>query len=382
MAALPAEASCMDEVLLRKPVNSVKLECNRSSDDACDCQTPITPDGSKLSPSDASHRPASHIDTSNLVVGRSVKTRVLNKINGGAFGEIHLGELLSTGEKVAVKLELQHSPHPQLMSEGNIYRHLADGPGIPTVHWFGLHEPLYNVLVMDLLGPSLQNLFAYCGRKFSVKTVFMLADQILETLEFIHGQQYIHRDIKPDNFVIGLGDKADRLYLVDFGLAKKMTGQRFSVGNLGRNVVRPLVGTVRYASIHAHLGHDEGPRDDLESLGYCLMYFLRGSLPWQGVTAKNRQDKFARILEIKKSTPSTELCQGFPGCFAGFLDRARMMRKEDQPDHKRLQAKFRKAAAAENGIEYDNQFDWTIKLQETGETVQTGIHTGHSHTSS
>lgn len=351
----------------------------------CKCVQPASPlhrsNTERSSESGAPYLAVAKIETDDLVVGRSVKTRVLQKINGGAFGVIHLGELLSTGEKVAVKLELQNSPHPQLMSEGNIYRHLAGGPGIPKVHWFGLHEPLYNVMVMDLLGPSLQDLFAYCDHRFSVKTTLMLADQMLEIMEYIHSRQYIHRDIKPDNFMIGLGDNANRVFILDFGLAKKVSPQRFSVGHIGCHVVHPLVGTVRYAGVHAHMGQDEGPRDDLESLGYCWVYFLRGSLPWQGVSARTRDEKFARIHEMKKKTSSAALCEGLPNEFARFLDYVRPMRKDERPDYKRLREAFRKLAA-DSGYENDNQFDWIKKLQETGEVVLTRIKTGHSHTSS
>jgi serine/threonine protein kinase len=321
------------------------------------------------------------LDANELIVGRSVKTRVLHKINGGAFGVIHLGELLSTGEQVAVKLEMQNAPHPQLMSEGNVYRHLTDGPGIPKVHWFGLHEPLYNVMVMDMLGPSLQDLFAYCGRQFSVKTTLMLADQMLEIMEFIHNHQYVHRDIKPDNFLMGAGDKANRVFIVDFGLAKKMTIQRFSVGHIGRHLVHAMVGTVRYASIHAHMGLDEGFRDDLESLAYCWTYFLRGRLPWQGIAARTKEEKFARIHEMKKTITSSALCEGLPAEFAQYLDYVKHLRKEDRPDYKRVRQLFRSLAAV-RGFEYDFEFDWVSKLRETGEAVLTRVTTGHSHTSS
>jgi serine/threonine protein kinase len=336
----------------------------------------------KSSESETQHPDAARVEADELIVGRSVKTRVLQKINGGAFGVIHLGELLSTGEQVAVKLELQSAPHPQLISEGNVYRHLADGPGIPKVHWFGLHEPLYNVMVMDMLGPSLQDLFAYCDRKFSVKTTLMLVDQMLEIMEFIHKHHYVHRDIKPDNFLMGLGDKANRVFIVDFGLAKKLTVQRFSVGHIGRHIVHAMVGTVRYAGIHAHMGMDEGPRDDLESLAYCWIYFLRGRLPWQGIAARTREEKFARIHEMKKTLTSSMLCEGLPAEFAQYLDYVRHIRtKEERPDYKRLREVFRKLAA-DNGWEYDFEFDWVSKLRETGEAVLTRVKTGHSHTSS
>lgn len=149
--------------------------------------------------------------------------RVGPKIGCGSFGEIYLGTNVHTGDEVAIKLEPQRTKHPQLLYEAKVYRDLHNGgklllfykflpiirrmlAGIPHVHWYG-SEGDYNVLVIDLLGPSLEDLFRFCGNKFSLKTVLMVADQLLTRLEFIHSQGYIHRDVKPDNFLIGTGDR-------------------------------------------------------------------------------------------------------------------------------------------------------------------------------
>jgi len=316
-----------------------------------------------------------------FIVGRSVKTRVLRKINEGAFGEIHLGELVEDGRQVAVKLEVQNTAHPQLLSEGNIYRHLQGGPGIPEVYWFGLHEPMYNVMVIDLLGPSLQDLFVYCGHKFTVKTTVLLVDQMLSIIEFFHKKQYLHRDVKPDNFLMGVGDKANQVFVIDLGLTKKIQRQRFSVGQIGCQLVHPMVGTVRYAGIHAHLGHEEGPRDDLESLAYVWAYFLRGSLPWQGLQARSRDEKFARIRDMKKLTKAADLFEGLPREFERYLDYVRGMRRDELPNYQRVRDVFRKLAAQSN-ITYDAEFDWVMKERETGEPVKTcgpKNHSGDSH---
>jgi len=315
--------------------------------------------------------------STEFIVGRSVKTRVLRKINEGAFGEIHVGELLENEKQVAVKLELQNTAHPQLLSEGNIYRHLQGGPGIPEVYWFGLHEPMYNVLVMDLLGPSLQDLFVYCGHKFTLKTTLMVVDQMLSILEYFHKKQYLHRDVKPDNFMMGIGDKANQMYVIDLGLTKKITRQRFSVGQIGCQLLHPMVGTVRYASIHTHMGHEEGPRDDLESLAYVWAFFLRGSLPWQGVTARSRDEKLAKIRDMKKQTRCADLFEGFPHEFERYLDYVRAMRKDELPSYQRVRDVFRKLAA-QSDIAYDFEFDWVVKERETGEPVKTCGPKNHS----
>lgn len=148
-------------------------------------------------------------------------------------------------------------------------------------------------LVIDLLGPSLEDLFLYCSRHFTTKTVLMLADQMISRVEFLHSKCYLHRDIKPDNFLMGMGRHFNRVFIIDFGLAKKYMCSK-TKKHIPYRFVSPdlittirdnknLTGTARYASINTHIGIEQSRRDDLEALGYVLMYFIRGSLPWQGL---------------------------------------------------------------------------------------------------
>ena len=132
------------------------------------------------------------------------KFRIGPKIGSGSFGEIYAGTNVHTGEEVAIKLEPLKTKHPQLLYESKLYRVLQGGYGIPGVKWFG-SEGDYNVLVIDLLGPSLEDLFNYCGKRLTLKTVLLLAEQMISRLEFMHSRSYIHRDVKPDNFLIGTG---------------------------------------------------------------------------------------------------------------------------------------------------------------------------------
>jgi serine/threonine protein kinase len=139
------------------------------------------------------------------------KFRLGRKIGSGSFGEIYLGTNIHTNEELAIKLENVKTKHPQLLYESKLYRILQGGTGVPNVKWFGV-EGDYNVLVMDLLGPSLEDLFNFCSRKLSLKSVLMLADQMINRVEFFHSKSFLHRDLKPDNFLMGLGRRANQVY--------------------------------------------------------------------------------------------------------------------------------------------------------------------------
>ncbi|KAH9326410.1 hypothetical protein KI387_006588, partial [Taxus chinensis] len=270
---------------------------------------------------------------------------------------------IQTNEEVAIKLENVKTKHPQLLYETKIYKLLMGGTGIPNIRWFGI-EGDYNVLVMDLLGPSLEDLFNFCNRKFSLKTVLMLAEQMLNRVEYIHSRSFIHRDLKPDNFLMGLGKRANQVYMIDYGLAKKFRDP-ISMRHIPYRDHKNLTGTARYASMNTHLGIEQTRRDDMESLGYVLMYFLRGSLPWQGLKAGTKKQKYDRISEKKMATPIEVLCSSYPPEFAKYFNHVRKLVFDDRPDYGFLKRMFRDLFVRE-GFEFDYIFDWTIlKYQQT-----------------
>jgi len=297
------------------------------------------------------------MNPSNTELRVGGRYRLGGKIGNGSFGEIHLGVNIQTNEEVAIKLENVRSRHPQLMYESKLYRILQGGIGIPNIHWYGV-EGDYNVLVMDLLGPSLEDLFSFCNRKFSLKTTLMLADQMLARIEFFHAKNFLHRDVKPDNFLIGLGRKANQVYMIDFGLAKKYRDPR-TQQHIPYREGKNLTGTARYASVNTHLGIEQSRRDDLEGIGYVLLYFLRGSLPWQGLRAHTKKEKYERIMERKISTPIDTLCRSFPPEFATYMNYCRALRFEDRPDYAYLKRMFKDLFFRES-YQYDFIFDWTI----------------------
>lgn len=286
------------------------------------------------------------------------KTRLLDRIGGGSFGEVYLGEIADTRERVAVKVEPTGCVFQSLLHEGKIYRKLQNTRGIPTVHWYGLHGLDFAVMVMDLMGPTLYNRWTECGERFSIKTVLMLVDQMVEIMEQIHGNNLVHRDISPNNFMFGLGERSLQVHVIDFGHAKELpNAAQFIPSRRGFNVTRPMVGTPRFASIFTHMGLAPSYRDDMESLGYIWIYLLKGRLPWQGLRPANHQNKLELITQLKMNTTIDDLCEGVPVEFSVYMKYIRNLKHLEMPNYIQIREFFRNLATTQN-IEYDWKFDW------------------------
>ncbi|KAL2115453.1 hypothetical protein VTJ04DRAFT_9708 [Mycothermus thermophilus] len=296
--------------------------------------------------------------SSSNVVG--VHYRVGRKIGEGSFGVIFEGVNLLNNQQVAIKFEPRKSDAPQLRDEYRTYKILVGCPGIPNVYYFG-QEGLHNILVIDLLGPSLEDLFDHCNRRFSLKTVCMVAKQMLSRVQTIHEKNLIYRDIKPDNFLIGRpGTKtANVIHVVDFGMAKQYRDPK-TKQHIPYRERKSLSGTARYMSINTHLGREQSRRDDLEALGHVFMYFLRGGLPWQGLKAATNKQKYEKIGEKKQTTPIKELCAGFPEQFETYLTYVRNLGFEEEPDYNYLRGLFTEALQ-QAGLVEDGEYDWLRK---------------------
>ncbi|CAA3000498.1 casein kinase 1-like protein HD16 isoform X1 [Olea europaea var. sylvestris] len=276
-------------------------------------------------------------------VGGSPAYRIERKLGKGGFGQVYVGRRINppnlnerTGPgavEVALKFEHQSSKGCNYGPpyEWQVYSALGGSHGIPRVHYKG-RKSSYYIMVMDMLGPSLWDVWNNNPHAMSIEMLACIAIEAISILEKLHSRGYVHGDVKPENFLLGLPGTPEekKLFLVDLGLAT-----RWRDSSTGLHVdydQRPDIfrGTVRYASVHAHLGRTGSRRDDLESLAYTMIFLLRGRLPWQGFQGDN---KGFLVCKKKMATSPESLCCFCPAPFRQFVDYVVNLKFDEEPNY-------------------------------------------------
>lgn len=281
------------------------------------------------------------------------------KLGSGSFGATYVAVHTKTRQEFAAKLESADCKLSHLKHEVKLLKLLRGCPGIADVYYYGTEGP-HNIMVMDLLGPSLEGLLNACSRSFSLKTLLMIGGQMLSILGLVHAQGILHRDLKPENILVAKNHMSS-MYLIDFGCARKYIDSR-SGCHIRYSDRRRLTGTVRYASINAHEGLEQSRRDDLLALGYVLMYLSTGQLPWQGMQG-TREEKDQQILDRKRQARAEGYCGKWPGELGAFMECCECLGFDEEPDYKKLQSLF-KSAFQREGLRDDGKFDW-LSLRRT-----------------
>lgn len=297
------------------------------------------------------------------LIGTDINSYTITKyISSGSFGDVFSARHKKTNEEVALKIPInteEKNGEKWLLEEAKVYNALNKDKesdcGVANMKVMNNKELNKKIIVMDLLGPSLEDILSK-RKKFRLKTIILLAIQMIELMRYIHDRGYIHRDIKPDNFVMDKNNH-NKLYCIDFGLAKKYVKRNdehvsFKKGN-------KFCGTARYASIAAHKGYEQSRKDDLEAVGYLLVYLYRGKLPWQNMRHKDKKERYRMILEKKESISEEELCEQLPREFLVYFKHVKTLDFDEKPRYQALINMFKKLYDFKNyrngNLEWENK---------------------------
>lgn len=276
---------------------------------------------------------------------------IIEKIGSGSFGDVYLGED-GKNMKYALKIENKYAKKTRLIKEYTIYKQLIKQrmQNIPKIYKF-IKTTNNIILVMELLGPNLEELLIKYNKKFDTMTILKLSIAIISIIEKLHDVGYIHRDIKPNNFLIGRNNNKDIIYLMDFGLSKKyITNGK----HIQMSTINNIIGTPRYASVNVHNNMEPSRRDDLESIGYMLIYLAKGTLPWKGIRTKKTMKK--QIGDMKKNIKLTELTKELPKCFYSYMKYVKKLAFDEDPNYECIKSMFTEYINLD-----DNKYIWEHK---------------------
>ena len=293
----------------------------------------------------------------DIFIGKTVfnKYKLIRKLGQGSFGSIYESQSMNSNKLYAIKLE-DMKQDQYILEEESIFLSYLNIPCVPKIKSFG-YSGSFIILVMELLGKSLDKIFNELPKKrMSIRCVCNIAYQLITIFEVVHNCNLIHRDIKPANIAIGREEKSKFIYLLDFGLSKKYRSSRTKKHFPFKNNNK-LIGNARYSSINALNGGTQSRRDDLESMGYLLVYLILGRLPWQGFISHSKEDKYYKIKEIKANTTPEELCKDLPPQFEEYIKYARNLGYEADPDYNYLRNLFLSILKKYNW-DFDYFYDW------------------------
>ena len=293
------------------------------------------------------------------------KYQVLEMIGAGTFGLVYKGKNIQENNLVAIKVEKISPEDCQVLKYETYVLTNVQGFGIPKIISSGRFCN-YNVLIIELLGKSLMDILKETGKLFTMKDICMIGIQMIDRIEFVHSRYFVHRDIKPDNFLIGYEDPSI-IYLIDFGLSKKY---RSSSKKKHQQIeqTKKLTGTLYFVSVNANRGLVQSRRDDLESIGYVLLFTLLGELPWESIEKSNNltiSKKINLIYKVKSQVKPEKLCENLPQELTDYFKYCKKLKFEEKPDYEYLRGLF-KSILDKNNFPLDNSFTWLETFGKTG----------------
>lgn len=296
-------------------------------------------------------------DEKDSLIGQIIfkEFEIKEKLGMGSFSSVYLINDVKSNEKYAIKIGEKNSTSGVLLSKEAIILKKIRVVGFPNFKYFGTQNE-YNMLIMELLGQSLEKKFEIRNKIFSLKTACMLGIQMIDRIEYLHYNKLLHGDIKPGNFTLGLGSKSHIVHLIDFGFSKKYWNSKRKC-HIPFIKSKQFVGNPRFCSLNILRRFELSRRDDLESIGYVIMYFIRGSLPWQNVRANNIDEAIRKVSEKKLIIRVKELCAGFPPELATFISYTRNLEFTEAPDYNYLRYLL-KNIIKNTGSTIDFYYDW------------------------